>query len=63
MQIKYSAILNIVYITFMFGAGIPMLFPIAAAAFLVIYLLETFSLIYIYQKPQSYDVKLNDACL
>jgi len=48
MQFKYSAIMTIVYITFMFGAGMPMLFPLAAAAFFVLYLLETLSLHYIH---------------
>ena len=40
MHFKYSSILNIVFITFMFGFGIPELFPIAAISFLIIYLLE-----------------------
>jgi len=63
MQFKYSAIMTIVYITFMFGAGMPILFPMAAAAFFVLYLLETTSLHYIHQTPPAYDVELNDACL
>jgi len=40
MHFKYSSILNIVFITFMYGFGIPELFPIAAISFLIIYLLE-----------------------
>lgn len=63
MQFKYSGILTIIYISFMFGAGMPMLFPLAAAAFYVLYLLETLSLHYIHQTPPAYDVELNDACL
>lgn len=63
MQFKYSAIMTIVYITFMFGAGMPLLFPLASCAFLVLYLLETTSLHYIHQTPPAYDVELNDACL
>lgn len=63
MQFKYSAIMTIVYITFMFGAGMPMLFPLAGAAFFALYLLETLSLHYIHQTPPAYDVELNDACL
>jgi len=55
--------MTIVYITFMFGAGMPALFPLAAAAFFVLYLLETTSLHYIHQTPPCYDVELNDACL
>ena len=63
MQFKYSGILTIVYISFMFGCGMPILFPMAAAAFYVLYLLETLSLHYIHQTPPAYDVELNDACL
>lgn len=63
MQFKYSAIMTIVYITFMFGAGMPVLFPLASAAFFTLYLLETTSLHYIHQTPPAYDVELNDACL
>lgn len=63
MQFKYSAIMTIVYITFMFGAGMPLLFPLAAGAFFTLYLLETLSLHYIHQTPPAYDVELNDACL
>ena len=37
---KYSFILNIIFITFMFGAGIPILFPIALASLVVLYIME-----------------------
>jgi hypothetical protein len=32
IHFKYSGILNIVYIAFMYGMGLPLLFPIAAAS-------------------------------
>ena len=37
---KYSFIMNIVFVTFMFGAGMPILFPIALLSFIVLYLVE-----------------------
>jgi hypothetical protein len=40
MHFKYSTVLNTVFVTFMYGFGIPDLFPIAAISFLIIYLLE-----------------------
>ena len=55
--------MNITYITMMFGAGIPILFPIAAAAFLVLYTVENFLLYYVYKQPPAYDEALNDAVL
>lgn len=63
MHYKYSSMMNITHITMMFGAGIPMLFPIAAAAFFVLYCLENFMLYYVYVEPPSYDEKLNDSVL
>ena len=37
---KYSNIMNVCFITFTFGAGIPILFPIALCNFIVLYLME-----------------------
>jgi len=37
---KYSAILNISFVTMMFGFGIPLLFPIAAFSFLIMFVFE-----------------------
>ena len=63
MHYKYSSMMNITYITMMFGAGLPVLFPIAAAAFLVLYTVENFLLYYVYKQPPAYDEKLNNAVL
>jgi len=44
----------------MFGAGMPLLFPIALAQFIVIYIWERILLIYSYRKPFAMlDEKLN----
>jgi len=48
MHYKYSAIMNIVFITMMFGAGMPILFPIAAMSLSVMFCLEKFMLYYIF---------------
>lgn len=37
---KYSFIMNICFITFAFGAGMPILFPIAMCSFIVLYIME-----------------------
>lgn len=63
MHYKYSSIQNIVFITMMFGAGLPRLFPIAAVSFLVLYLLEKYMLYYVYKYPPAYDEKLNNSVL
>jgi hypothetical protein len=37
---KYSFILNVVFMTFMFGAGLPILFPMAVCSLIVLYIME-----------------------
>ena len=37
---KYSFILNVVFMTFMFGAGLPILFPLAVCSLVVLYIME-----------------------
>jgi hypothetical protein len=40
---------NIVFITFMYGAGLPILFPIALIALIVLYIMEKLMGAYSYQ--------------
>lgn len=58
MHFKYSSIMTQVYISFMYGLFIPVLFPIAAFGIMNMYLVERFALIYYYRKPPMYDEKL-----
>jgi hypothetical protein len=46
---KYSTIINTLWITFMFGAGMPLLFPIALCQFIVLYFMEKVLLVYSYR--------------
>jgi hypothetical protein len=55
--------MNIVFITMMFGAGMPILFPIAAVSLSGMFLLENFMLHYVYKQPPAYDEKLNNTVL
>lgn len=63
MHFKYSGLMNVTFITMMFGAGIPQLFQIAAATYIVLYTLENFMLYYVYKAPPAYDEKLNNSVL
>lgn len=49
LHYKYSNIINMVCMTFMFGAGIPILFPITLGAITVIYILERLLVAYFYR--------------
>lgn len=60
---KYSAILNIVFVTMMYGMGLPVLFPIASASLFVLYFVEKCMLYYVYREPPMYDEKLNSNAL
>ena len=63
MHFKYAALLNTIWVVFMFGLALPMLFPIAAFTFFNYYLCEKLLLTYYYQKPPMYDEKLNSTAL
>lgn len=63
MHFKYSSIMTITFITFMYGYGIPMLFPIACVSFLVLFVVEKMLLFYGYRLPPMYDEKLNESVL
>lgn len=48
MHYKYSSLLTIIFVTMTFGFGIPILFPIAAIAILILYIVEKSMLYYAY---------------
>jgi len=52
---KYSSINNIVFISFMFGPGIPILFPIALVALSILYLMERYTLAKYYRLPPNFS--------
>ena len=60
---KYSSILNITFVTMMYGLGLPVLFPVAAISLLVLYCVEKLMLHYSYREPPMYDEKLNKNAL
>ena len=55
---KYSGILNVTFVTMMYGLGLPMLFPIAFLSFFIIYATERYQLAYTYQLPPAMDNKM-----
>ena len=63
MHFKYSSLLNIVFVTFMYGFGIPLLFPVAGIAILILYLVEKTMLYYAYRMPPMYDEKLAESVI
>lgn len=63
VHFKYAGVLNIVYITMMYGIGIPLLFPIAAFNFFNQYLTERMIVAYQVKLPPALDDKLTNNCI
>ena len=63
IHFKYSSILNITFVTMMYGLGMPILFPIASVAILTLYVMEKLMLHYCYREPPMYDERLNKNAL
>jgi len=58
MHFKYSAILNIVFVTFMYGLGLPLLFVYAVVALTILWVSEKLLFFYSYRLPPMYDAGL-----
>lgn len=58
MHFKYSAILNITFVTFMFGLGLPLLFPYAILGIVVLWFSEKLLFFYSYRLPPMYGPEL-----
>lgn len=63
MNYKYSLVASTVWITFMYGLALPLLFPIAAFTFFNLILMERILITYYHSKPPMYDDKLNTQTL
>jgi len=50
--------MNVTFVTFMYGMGLPILFPIAAFTYFVLYTLERLLTSYFYQLPPTFDDKI-----
>lgn len=58
IHFKYSGILNVCWITMMYGMGMPVLFPIAAISYWILLTVERLACAYFYQLPPTFDDKL-----
>lgn len=63
IHFKYSLMLNVVFVTFMYGAAIPILFVVAMASFAVFYCLERIILAYSSAKQPTFEDQINDSTL
>ena len=56
---RLAFIVNIIFITFLFGAGQPILFVIALGGLIFNYISERLRMAYSYTKPPMYDIRLS----
>ena len=63
MHFKYSSILVQVFVSFMYGMFIPILFPITLFGIFNMYVVERLCLAYYFRQPPLYDAKLNLAAI
>ena len=57
-HVKYSQLLNVTYVTMMYGLGLPMLFPIALLSYFIFWATERYQLAYCFQMPPAMDDKM-----
>ena len=55
--------LVITWVTFLFGPGIPILFPIALFGMLTLYVTNRITLAYWHRRPPVYDYKMNETTI
>ena len=58
IHFKYSGVLNVCFVSLMYGLGMPILFPIAAWTYFVLFSVERLLVAYFYQLPPTFDDKL-----
>lgn len=59
MHYKYSYILVVVFVTFTFGVGLPILFPIGFLSISLLYITERLMIVYSYRRPIMFSTKTN----
>ena len=55
---KFSGILNVTYVTMLYGLGLPALFPIAFLSYFIFWATERYQIAYCYQLPPAMDDKM-----
>ncbi len=63
IHFKYSGIMNVTFVTMMYGLGVPILFPIAAFTYFVLYTVERLTTSYFCQLPPTFDDQMTKNAL
>ena len=60
IHFKYSGILNVTYVTMMYGIGLPLLFPIAVLSYFIFWAVERYQVAYTYKLPPQMDSRMTE---
>ncbi|CDW91100.1 UNKNOWN [Stylonychia lemnae] len=63
IHLRFSTILNVTFVCFVYGTALPILYPIALWGFFVLYTLERLLVCYYYKQPPALDDKLTNNSL
>lgn len=55
--------MTFVFVAFMYGPGMPILFPMVTMTIVVLYIMERLLVAYSYKEPPTYDEKINKSAL
>jgi hypothetical protein len=63
VHVKYAEVLNVVFVTLMYGPGLPVLYIIAVVHYFVYWNVARYSVVYQIQQPPHMGLELTQKCL
>lgn len=63
MQNRYNPVIVQVYVAFMFGLILPVLFPLTLVGILIKYFIERLTITYFYRQPPMYNKRLSQEAI
>ena len=60
IHFKYSQLLNVTYVTMVYGFGLPLLFPIALLSYTIFWVVERYQMAYTYKLPPKLDARMTE---
>ncbi len=60
---RYAFIMVSIFMPMIYGAGLPLLFPITLFNLCVLFTIDRLMTVYVYQKPPAFDAQLTQTCL
>ena len=58
LEYRYPTVLNVIFVTMLYSSGMPILYPIAAVTFGVMYITDKVALLRLYNRPPMYKASL-----